>query len=126
PKLVLFATRLAVGSGGGTTLPRNLLSAARVADVNQPVDIELPGIVHRFAKGHRIRLVVSTSNSTNRGNTVAGPVSIDTASSAPGTLTLPKVGSRVPTLPGRCLATRAPIGPRNIGRIRPGWTLSRP
>jgi predicted acyl esterase len=123
--LILFAKLFDVDSGGGTTLPRNLLSAVRVADVNKPVDIQLPGIVHRFAKGHRIRLVVSTSNSTNRGNTVAGPVSILTDPSAPGTLTLPKVGSRVHTLPGRCLATRAPIGPRNIGRIRLGWSRSR-
>jgi ABC-2 type transport system ATP-binding protein len=124
-KLVLFTKLLDVAPGGGTTLPRNLLSASRVADVNKPVDIQLPGIVHRFAKGHRIRLTVSTSNSTNRGNTVAGPVSILTDPSAPGTLTLPKVGSKVRTLPGRCLATRAPIGSRNIGRIRLGWTRSR-
>jgi predicted acyl esterase len=124
-KLILFAKLLDVDAGGGTTLPRNLLSASRVADVNKPVDIQLPGIVHRFAKGHRIRLVVTTSNSTNRGNTVAGPVSILTDPSAPSTLTLPKVGRRVRTLPGRCLATRSPIGPRNIGRIRLGYTRSR-
>src|SRR3954470_9443696 len=124
-KLILFAKLLDVDAGGATTLPRNLLSASRVADVNKPVDIELPGIVHRFPKGHRIRLVVSTSNSTNRGNTVSGPVSILTDSGHPGTLTLPKVGSRVRTLPGRCLATRSPIGPRNIGRIRLGYTRSR-
>jgi predicted acyl esterase len=124
-KLILFAKLIDVDAGGGTTLPRNLLSAVRVADVNKPVDIQLPGIVHRFAKGHRIRLVVSTSNSTNRGNTVAGPVSIVTDPSSPGTLTLPRVGSRVRTLPGRCLASRAPIGPRNIGRIRLGYTRSR-
>ncbi len=124
-KLILFAKLLDLDGGGGTTLPRNLLSAVRVADVNRPVDIELPGIVHRFPRGHRIRLVVTTSNSTNRGNTVAGPVSILTDPSAPGTLTLPKVGSRVRTLPGRCLAARAPIGPRNIGRIRLGYTRSR-
>ena len=124
-KLVLFAKLLDVGPDGNTTLPRNQLSAARVADVTKPVEIQLPGIAHRFAKGHRMRLVVTTANATNRGNTVAGPVSIRTDRSAPGTLTLPQVGSNVRTLPGRCLSTRSPIGPRNIGRIRLGYTRSR-
>jgi hypothetical protein len=97
----------------------------RVADVTKPIDVQLPGIAHRFAKGHRMRLVVTTANSTNRGNTVAGPVSILTDKSAPGTLTLPRVGAAVTTLPGRCLARRSPIGPRNIGRIRLGYTRGR-
>jgi hypothetical protein len=89
------------------------------------VEIQLPGIVHRFAKGHRMRLVVTTSNTTNRGNNVAGPVSILTDPAAPGTLTLPKVGAHVTTVPGRCLSARSPIGPRNIGRIRLGYTRKR-
>ena len=121
-KLVLFAKLLDVGPDGDTTLPRNQLSAVRVADVTKPVEIELPGIAHRFAKGHRLRLVVTTANSTNKGNTLAGPVSIATDSANPGTLTLPRVGASVSTLPGRCLSRRSPIGPRNIGRIRLGYT----
>ena len=121
-KLILFAKLLDVAPDGGTTLPRNQLSAVRVADVTKPVEIELPGIAHRFAKGHRFRLVVTTANSTNKGNTLAGPVSIATDSANPGTLTLPRVGASVSTLPGRCLSRRSPIGPRNIGRIRLGYT----
>ncbi len=121
-KLVLFAKLLDVDADGNATLPRNQLSAVRVADVTKPVEIELPGIVHRFAKGHRLRLVVTTANSTNKGNTLAGPVSVATDSANPGTLTLPRVGASVSTLPSRCLARRSPIGPRNIGRIRIGYT----
>ena len=94
----------------------------RVADVTKPVEIELPGIAHRFAKGHRLRLVVTTANSTNRGNTVAGPVSIATDRATPGTLTLPRRRRLRLDAPGRCLARRSPIGPRNIGRIRLGYT----
>jgi predicted acyl esterase len=124
-KLVLFAKLLDVDASGKTTLPRNQLSAVRVGDVTKPVEIQLPGIVHRFAKGHRMRLVVGTSNSTNHGNNVAGTVSIVTSAAAPGTLTLPKAGSNVGTLPGRCLASRSPIGPRNIGRVRIGYTRKR-
>ena len=129
-KLVLFAKLLDVDEQGNATLPRNQLSATRVGDVTKPVEIQLPGIVHRFAKGHRMRLVVTTSNTTNRGSNVAGPVSIITSPAAPGTLTLPKLGANFTTLSrggsgGRCLSARSPIGPRNIGRIRIGYTRSR-
>ena len=126
-KLVLFAKLLDVGPDGGTTLPRNQLSAVRVADVTKPVEIELPGIAHRFAKGHRLRLVVTTANSTNKGNTLAGPVSIATDSANPGTLTLPRVGASVSTpagpLPLPALADRPaqhrPHPPRLHARADP-------
>jgi ABC-2 type transport system ATP-binding protein len=93
--LVLYAKLYDVDESGNNTLPRNLLSAVRVADVTKPVDIELPGIAHRFLKGHSIRLVVTTSNPTNRGNNASGPVSIVVDPAAPSTLTLPKLGSQV-------------------------------
>jgi hypothetical protein len=122
---VLFAKLLDVDDQGNATLPRNQVSAVRVGDVTKPVEIQLPGIVYRFEKGHRMRLVVTTSNATNHGNNVAGPVSIVTSPAAPGTLTLPQLGSSFSTVPGRCLSARSPIGPRNIGRIRLGYTRSR-
>ena len=91
-KLVLFAKLLDVAPDGTATLPRNQLSAVRVADVGKPVTIDLPGISHRFAKGHQVRLVITTSNATNRTNNVAGPVTI--ASSPANVLTLPKLGAQ--------------------------------
>ena len=91
-KLVLFTKLLDVAPGGSTKLPRNQLSAVRVADVTKPVEIELPGIAYRFAKGHSFRLVITTSNPTSRGNNFAGPVSIAADPAAPSTLTLPKLG----------------------------------
>jgi predicted acyl esterase len=96
-KLVLFTKLLDVDPSGSATLPRNLLSAVRVADVTKPVEIELPGVAHRFAKGHVIRLVIATSNATNRGNTAAGPVSITADPASPNTLTLPKLGRQIGT-----------------------------
>jgi ABC-2 type transport system ATP-binding protein len=93
-KLVLFAKLLDVDPEGATTLPRNQLSAVRVADVTKPIEIELPGIAHRFAKGHTMRLVIASSNPTNRGNNAAGPVSIAADPAAPATLTLPKLGAQ--------------------------------
>ena len=92
-KLVLFAKLLDVGPDGAVKLPRNQLSAVRVADVTKPVDIELPGIAYRFAKGHSMRVVIATSNTTNRGNNVGGPVSIATDQSVPNTFTFPKLGA---------------------------------
>ena len=93
-KLVLFAKLLDVDASGATKLPRNQLSAVRVADVTKPVEIELPGIAYRFAKGHSLRVVLTASNSTNRGNNVAGPVAVVADPSAPSTLTLPRLGAQ--------------------------------
>ncbi|HEX8743488.1 MAG TPA: alpha/beta fold hydrolase [Thermoleophilaceae bacterium] len=93
-KLVLFAKLLDVAPDGAATLPRNLLSAVRVTDVTKPVEIELPGISYRFARGHSMRLVISASNSTNRGNNASGPVSIVSDPAVPNALVLPKLGAQ--------------------------------
>jgi len=92
-KLVLFAKLYDVDASGNATLPRNLVSAVRVADVTKPVTIELPGIVHRFAKGHQISLVLATSDVAYHGNDVGGPVSVVADPSAPSALTIPVLGA---------------------------------
>src|SRR4051812_742454 len=71
-KLVVFAKLYDVDESGKVTLPRNLVSASRVGDVSKPVTIELSGIVHRFAKGHSIRLVLTTSDAAYHGNDFSG------------------------------------------------------
>jgi hypothetical protein len=110
-KLVLFAKLLDVDpASGSATLPRDLLSAVRVADVTKPVEIELPGIAHRFAKGHVMRLTIATSNATNRGNTFAGPVSIAADPAAPNTLTLPKLGVQIGTTASGMALFKGPAG----------------
>jgi predicted acyl esterase len=93
-KLVLFAKLYDVAPDGSLTLPRNLVSAVRVADVTKPVAIELPGIAHRFAKGHKMQLVLSTSDVQYRGNTLGGPVSVATDPASPGILTIPVLGAQ--------------------------------
>jgi hypothetical protein len=77
-RLVLFAKLVDVDPSGATTdvLPANLVSAVRVADVTRPLRIELPGIVHRFARGHSLRLVLSTGSAAYRGSAGAGPVTV--------------------------------------------------
>jgi hypothetical protein len=93
-KLVLFAKVVDVSPDGGqVVLPANLISAARVPVVTRPVRIELPGVVHRFARGHQLRLVLSTGSVAYRGNTGAGPVTVRLAPDQPGRLDLPVLGS---------------------------------
>jgi dienelactone hydrolase len=91
-KLVVFAKLYDVDQEGGATLPRNLISAARVADVTKPVTIELPGIAHRFPKGHKMRLTLASSAASYRGNNIGGPITVVTDPAAPGILTVPRLG----------------------------------
>lgn len=91
-KLVLFAKLYDVDPAGAVDLPGDIVNAVRVADVTKPVRIELAGIAHRFAKGHRIRLVLAQGSATHRGNTLAGPVSGTADPASPGVLTVPRLG----------------------------------
>ena len=49
----------------------------------------LPAQVQRFAKGHRLQLVVAASDMAYAGNHVPQPVTIVTSKADPGTLKLP-------------------------------------
>jgi hypothetical protein len=55
------------------------------------VHVELPGIVHRFAKGDRVALTIAGGDAAYRGNNHSGPVTILTAPGSPGVLRLPVV-----------------------------------
>jgi len=61
----LFASLLDVGPDGGTTLPRQLVSAIRLPHVpaaGQVVTIALPAIVRDVPAGHRLRVVLSSTD----------------------------------------------------------------
>ncbi len=60
--------------------------------MNQPVRIELPGVVHRYAQGHRIRVVLAASDSAYGGNLSVLPVTVKTAVGSVPVLTLPVSG----------------------------------
>jgi predicted acyl esterase len=53
------------------------------------VHVELPGIVHRFAKGHRLELVIAGSDAAYRGDAGAWPVTVSTDPAKPGLLRIP-------------------------------------
>ena len=91
-KLVLFAKLYDVAPDGTATLNRNQISAARVGDPSKPVTIELPGIVHRFAKGPPAAADPRDELGDLPRELGAGPVTSSTRRRA-GVLTLPHLGS---------------------------------
>jgi ABC-2 type transport system ATP-binding protein len=92
-QLVVYAKLYDVGPDGTPVeLPQRLISPVRVADVDQPVSIELPAIVHRFEAGHRLALVLAGGDLAYRGSNARHAVTLATAQGAPQTLVLPVVG----------------------------------
>jgi putative CocE/NonD family hydrolase len=90
-QLVVFAKLYDVGPDGAIELPHRLISPARVADVSKPVTIELPGIVHRFAAGHRLVVVLAGGDAAYRGSTTSQPVTLTTGPGVDQQLTVPVV-----------------------------------
>jgi len=88
-ELVVFAKVYDVGPDGAVELPNRLISPARVRDVTKPVTIELPGIVHRFAPGHRLAIVLAGGDLAYRGSTTPQPVTLTTGGSFLQQLTVP-------------------------------------
>jgi ABC-2 type transport system ATP-binding protein len=105
-KLVLFAKLYDVAPDGTEKLQQRLISPVRIGDVNQPVQIELPGVAQRFAAGHRIRLVVAGGDTAYANNLTAQPVTVLTSRQSPGTLTLPLVAAASTSCPSGTTGTQ--------------------
>ncbi|UOY01122.1 CocE/NonD family hydrolase [Blastococcus sp. PRF04-17] len=88
-QLVVYAKLYDVGPDGAIELPHRLISPARVDDVTKPVTIELPGIVHRFDKGHRLVVVLAGGDFAYRGSTSTQPVFLTTGPGKTQQLTVP-------------------------------------
>jgi ABC-2 type transport system ATP-binding protein len=88
-QLVVYAKVYDVGPDGAVELPHRLISPVRVADVTRPVTIELPGIVHQFAPGHRLAIVLAGGDLAYRGATNPQPVTLTTGGSFVQQLTVP-------------------------------------
>jgi ABC-2 type transport system ATP-binding protein len=87
--LVLFARLYDVAPGGTASLIHGLVAPVRVSNVNDPVRITLPGVVHRFAAGHRLEVVLAGGDVNYRGGLISTPVVV--AGGAQQVLTLPVV-----------------------------------
>jgi hypothetical protein len=85
--LVLFVKVLDVAPDGTASMIHGLEAPVRVPDATEAFEVTLPGIVHRFAVGHRLQLVVAGGSVNYRGGLTANPVLI--ASGASQVLTLP-------------------------------------
>ena len=80
--LMVFAKLYDVGPDGAVELPRRLIAPVRVADPSQPVTIELPAVVHEFAAGHRLAVVLAGGDLAYRGMTAPQPVTLTTGGAA--------------------------------------------
>ncbi|MFF2697471.1 CocE/NonD family hydrolase [Streptomyces cyaneofuscatus] len=90
-KLVLFAKVYDVAPDGSRKLVNRLVSPVRVPDVTRPFTVELPGIVHRYEKGHRLEFVIAASDTAYFGNRGIKPVTVVSAPEDTGVLELPVV-----------------------------------
>ncbi|MGW0788692.1 CocE/NonD family hydrolase [Streptomyces sp. NPDC002911] len=91
-KLVLFAKVYDVAPDGTQKLVNRLVAPVRVPDVTHPFTVELPGVVHRYEAGHRLRFVVAGSDTAYFGNRGIKPVTVVSAPQDTGVLELPVVG----------------------------------
>ncbi len=91
-QLVLFAKIYDIAPDGSKVLKNRLIAPMRVPDTNKLVTLRLPGIVHRFATGHRIQVAIAASDAAYAGNTLPQPVAVMTGPDSGSTLGLPVVG----------------------------------
>ncbi|RLK14089.1 ABC-2 type transport system ATP-binding protein [Micromonospora sp. M71_S20] len=98
---VLFVKLYDVDPNGAATLPNGLVAPVRLTglpptiDAARPVTVTLPAIVRRLEAGHRLRVVVATSDQA-----YATPVepAVHTVSAGGSTVSLPTVaGDPIPT-----------------------------
>ncbi|WP_035129725.1 CocE/NonD family hydrolase [Conexibacter woesei] len=87
----LFLKVQDVAPDGTVTQPGRLVAPIRPASLTYALSVTMPAFVHRFAAGHRIRLVVAGSDAAYRGSPAPAAVTIATSQSGPGLLTLPVV-----------------------------------
>ena len=90
-QLVLFVKVVDVAPDGTRRLINGLEAPVRVPDVDRRFTVTLPGIVHRFERGHQLELVVAGGTLNYRGGVASTPVSITSGTGQ--TLRLPVVGS---------------------------------
>ncbi|MGW4320890.1 CocE/NonD family hydrolase [Streptomyces sp. NPDC004684] len=90
-RLVLFAKLYDVAPDGTQSLVHRLIAPVRVPDATRPFTVALPGIVHRYQPGHRLRFVIAASDDAYFGNRGIKPVTVTAAPGDAGTLRLPAV-----------------------------------
>ena len=65
----------------------------RIKDLGRPVHINLPGVVHRYAAGHRIELVLASTDAAYTGSRIVNVISLHLDKRIPSRLTVPIVSA---------------------------------
>jgi ABC-2 type transport system ATP-binding protein len=86
--LVLFIRIQDVGTDGKASEIHHLVAPVRISNAKKAFTVTMPAFVRRFAKGHRIQLVVAGGSINYRGGLIPSPVIITTGSTGQ-VLTLP-------------------------------------
>jgi hypothetical protein len=81
-QLVVFAKIYDVAPNGKASLINGLVAPARISNVNEPVRITLPGIVHRFGAHDRIEIVLAGGDINYRGGNLPNPVTVASGSAS--------------------------------------------
>jgi len=89
-QLVLFVRLQDVAPDGTASDIRAMIAPVRIPDVTAPFTVTMPGIVHQFAPGHRLRLIVAGGSTNYRGDLASSTVTV--TGGAGQTLDLPTVG----------------------------------
>jgi len=120
-QLVLFGKLYDIAPDGTITLQHKLVAAARIGSFDEPVRLELPGVVQRIPAGHRLAVVLAASDTGYRGNTVPTDVTVTTSAAAPGVLELPVLAGlrEVPPAAVPVAAPPAPAAPSPAGGSLP-------
>ena len=109
---VMFAKLYDVDAAGNLTLVQRLVSPIRIGAAGA-VHVNLPGIVHRYARGHRIELALASTDAAYVSSRVANVVTVTTSSAKPGVLTIPVVVAGAAPVPAG-----PPTGAGSSGPVR--------
>ena len=88
-EVVLFGKIYDVAPDDSVLLVHRLVSPIRIADPSVPVHLNLPGVVHRYPAGHRLRLVLAASDQAYVGSRAPHTITITVDPSTPFRLRLP-------------------------------------
>jgi ABC-2 type transport system ATP-binding protein len=116
---ILFAKLYDVAPDGSLGLPNRLVAAARIAPTSGKTRIHLPGIVARFDTGHRLRLVLATTDQSYTNQKLPHAITVTNDPASPNTLTFPvaaKSDTALPKVLGKRLPT-TPTAPNAPGSI---------
>jgi len=107
---ILFAKLYDVAPDGSLGLPNRLVAAARIAPTTGKTRIHLPGIVSRFDTGHRLRLVLATTDQSYTNQKLPHAITVTNDPASPNTLTFPVAAKSDTALP-KVLGERLPATP---------------